>query len=397
MDTLKLLGRSNSLFKADIATYDEIISRKIEGSRVLVVGAGGTIGQALTKEIFVRNPKLLHAVDVSENNLVELVREIRSTAGYISGEFGTFVIDALSDDFDKFFISNLGYDYVFNFAALKHVRSEKDVFSLLRMVKVNIFLSFKLKALCNSHGVRKYFCVSTDKAANPVNMMGASKRIMEKFIFSDVNDESTSCSMARFANVAFSDGSLLHGFNQRFLKRQPFSAPYDIRRYFISKPESGELCLFSGFLGTDRDIFYPKLECGLDLISFSDLAIEYLRLKGKKAVIVETEDEARNYFEKYDDDTNWPCYFFSSDTEGEKSHEEFYTLSEELDTTSFETVGIVKTEFDTDKKDIFKFIQFFEEFEKNDFWDKELIIKKFNDFLPNFKHSRTGKFLDEKM
>ena len=148
MDTLKLLGRSNSIFKADIATYDEIISRKIEGSRVLVVGAGGTIGQALTKEIFVRNPKLLHAVDVSENNLVELVREIRSTAGYISGEFSTFVIDALSDDFDKFFISNLGYDYVFNFAALKHVRSEKDVFSLLRMVKVNIFLSFKSWCRC---------------------------------------------------------------------------------------------------------------------------------------------------------------------------------------------------------------------------------------------------------
>ena len=222
-------------------------------------------------------------------------------------------------------------------------------------------------------------------------------KISSSFIFSQSNTEITSCSMARFANVAFSDGSLLHGFNQRYLKKQPISAPSDVRRYFISQPESGELCLLSGFLGRDKDIIFPKLEAGLKLISFSDLAVDYLRLRGKKAILVETEDEARNYFDKYDDDSFWPCYFFSSDTDGEKPYEEFHTDKEELDLESFITVGVVKTKFDTKNEEIDDFVSFFEEFEANQNWDKELIVKKFEKLLPNFRHSRTGKFLDEKM
>jgi FlaA1/EpsC-like NDP-sugar epimerase len=244
---LGLIGRKSTLFGDDVDVLSDALSSLVKSSRFLVIGGAGSIGQAVTKEIFKRSPKVLHVVDISENNMVELVRDIRSTLGYIDGEFRTFAVDCGSSEFEALISSEGPYDYVFNLSALKHVRSEKDPYTLMRMLSVNIFNTLKTFRLARDNGAKKYFCVSTDKAANPVNMMGASKRIMEMFLMRE--SETMPISMARFANVAFSDGSLLHGFNQRFAKRQPFSAPNDVRRYFVTPQESGELCLMSGLLG----------------------------------------------------------------------------------------------------------------------------------------------------
>jgi len=253
---LTLIGRSAPLFDNDIASHEQKLTDLVQGSRFLVIGGAGSIGHAVTKEIFARKPKLLHVVDISENNMVELVRDIRSSLGYIEGEFATFAIDAGSDIFDACIANGPGYDYVLNLSALKHVRSEKDPYTLMRMVDVNIFNTDKTMRQAAAMGSRKYFCVSTDKAANPVNMMGASKRIMEYFLMR--LSVEVPVSTARFANVAFSDGSLLFGFNRRMEKDQPLSAPNDVRRYFVTPKESGELCLMSALLGENRDFLFPQ-------------------------------------------------------------------------------------------------------------------------------------------
>ena len=255
MNILKLIGRTNTLFNEDIFFYEKELKKLVSKSRFLVIGGAGSIGQAVTREIFKRKPLALHVVDISENNMVELVRDIRSTLGYIDGDFRTFAIDCGSNEYKALINSTKTYDYVLT--ALKHVRSEKDPFTLMRLIEVNILNTIQTIKIAKTHGTKKYFCVSTDKAANPVNMMGASKRIMEMFLMRE--SESIEISTARFANVAFSDGSLLHGFNQRFTKQQPISAPNDVRRYFVTPQESGELCLMSCLLGQNRDIFFPKL------------------------------------------------------------------------------------------------------------------------------------------
>ena len=229
MDILKLIGRTSPLFDEDISSRKTELEALVSSSRFLVIGGAGSIGQAVTREIFKRNPLALHVVDISENNMVELVRDIRSTLGYIDGDFRTFAIDCGSNEFQALMNASEGYDFVLNLSALKHVRSEKDPFTLMRLIEVNILNTIKTVQMAKLQSAKKYFCVSTDKAANPVNMMGASKRIMEMFLMRE--SESIEISTARFANVAFSDGSLLHGFNQRFAKRQPITAPSDVRRY----------------------------------------------------------------------------------------------------------------------------------------------------------------------
>ena len=287
------------------------------------------------------------------------------------------------------------YDYVFNLSALKHVRSEKDPFTLMRMLTVNILNTIKTFKLARDHGAKKYFCVSTDKAANPVNMMGASKRIMEMFLMRE--SQKMSLSMARFANVAFSDGSLLHGFNQRFTKRQPISAPNDVRRYFVTPQESGELCLMSGLLGGNRDIFFPKLNEHLDLITFSDIAERYLLDLGYAPHHCSSEEEARNCAAVLIADKQWPCYFFESDTTGEKDFEEFFTDNEDLDLNRFKGVGVIKNEplYDRDKLD--QFLSRVEALKDRGNWDKQAIVDLFFDLLPEFAHKETGKYLDGRM
>jgi len=248
---LELIGRDSALFSSDLVHNERDLADRVAGSRFLVIGGAGTIGQAVVREIFRRHPLQLAVVDISENNLVELVRDLRSSLGYIRGNFRTFPLDAGSTSFEAMLNAGSGYDYVLNLSALKHVRSEKDPWSLMRMIEVNIDIALATTRRASDLGASKYFCVSTDKAAAPVNMMGASKRIMELFLMRE--SANIPVSTARFANVAFSDGSLLHGFNQRMLKRQPLSAPNDVRRYFVTDSESGELCLISCLLGENRD------------------------------------------------------------------------------------------------------------------------------------------------
>ena len=397
MDLLSLIGRDSELFSSDIVSHEDALKIIIQKSRFLIIGGAGTIGQSVTREIFKRDPKILHVVDISENNMVELVRDLRSTEGYGSGEFKTFAIDCGSLEFEALVNDQGPYDFVFNLSALKHVRSEKDPFTLMRMINVNIFNTVKTLRMSKEMGAKKYFCVSTDKAANPVNMMGASKRIMEMFLMRESLTQDIS--MARFANVAFSDGSLLHGFNQRFLKRQPFSAPNDVRRYFVTQQESGELCLLSGLLGENRDIFFPKLSEKLHLITFSEIAKSYLKERGYKPYECQSEKEARDRAEELIAKKCWPCYFFTSDTTGEKDFEEFFTDKEDLDMNRFETVGVIKNQpiFDEAKLDEFMIgIDFLRE---KGAWTKEDIIRLYFGILPEFSHTHkeTGKYLDQRM
>jgi len=395
MNILSLIGRNEPLFDDDIRAHETELSEIVRKSRFLVIGGAGSIGQAVSREIFKRNPLKLHIVDISENNLVEAVRDIRSSLGYINGDFRSFALDCGSWEYDAFFKAEGPYDYVLNLSALKHVRSEKDPYTLMRMIEVNIFNTEKTMNQAFESGAKKYFCVSTDKAANPVNMMGASKRIMEYFLMR--MSLKLPISTARFANVAFSDGSLLHGFNQRIQKRQPISAPNDIRRYFVTPQESGELCLMSCLLGDNRDIFFPKLSEKLHLITFAEIAVKYLKELGFEPYECSSEDEARDRAEELIAAGKWPCYFFPSDTTGEKDFEEFYTDAEMLDMQRFSSIGIVKNDplFDDQKLELFE--RTIQNMRHNGDWKRSELIELFNDMIPNFNHKETGKFLDNKM
>ena len=392
---ISLIGRKKELFCADITINQKKLSEIVYKSRFLVLGGAGSIGQAVTKEIFKRNPAKLHVVDISENNLVELVRDIRSSYGYIDGDFQTFALDIGSIEYDAFFKADGQYDYILNLSALKHVRSEKDPYTLMRMIDVNVFNTDKTLKQAIDAGVKKYFCVSTDKAANPVNMMGASKRIMEMFLMRRSLD--IEISTARFANVAFSDGSLLHGFNQRLEKRQPIVAPKDVRRYFVTPKESGELCLMSCIFGDNRDIFFPKLSEDLHLISFADIAVKYLEQKGLEPVLCHDEDEARELAKTLPEQGKWPCLFTNSDTTGEKDFEEFYTDQEVLDMDRFNNLGIIKNEAVYDEALLDEFEERISSMKRNLAWSKDDLVQMFFRMIPDFGHKETGKYLDSKM
>jgi len=391
---LNLIGRKNELFTEDVLNHQEALEQIVSNSSFLVLGGAGSIGQAVTKEIFKRNPQKLHVVDISENNMVELVRDIRSSFGYIEGDFQTFALDIGSLEYDAFIKADGKYDYVLNLSALKHVRSEKDPFTLMRMINTNIFNTDKSIKQSIEKGVKKYFCVSTDKAANPVNMMGASKRIMEMFVHR--NSEKINVSMARFANVAFSDGSLLHGFNKRIEKNQPIVAPNDIKRYFVIPKEAGELCLMSCIFGENRDIFFPKLNANLNLITFSNIAERYLQAKGLDPLVCESEDEARELTKK-ENNGKWPCLFTSSDTTGEKDFEEFFTDKEVLDMERFNNLGIIKNELSFDSQKLSNFEKEISSMKDDKRWSKEQIVNLFYKIIPDFGHKETGKYLDSKM
>ena len=395
MSILNLIGRDKKLFSEDISNYTSQLVTIVSNSSFLVLGGAGSIGQAVVKEIFKRNPQKLHVVDISENNMVELVRDIRSSFGYIDGDFQTFALDIGSIEYDAFIAADGKYDYILNLSALKHVRSEKDAFTLMRMIDVNIFNTDKTLAQATQKRAKKYFCVSTDKAANPINMMGASKRIMEMFV--NRKSKYTKVSMARFANVAFSDGSLLHGFNKRMEKRQPIVAPNDIKRYFVTPQESGELCLMSCIFGENRDIFFPKLDDALHLISFADIAVKYLHEKGYEPYLCKDEEEARQLAQTLPNEGKYPCLFSSSDTTGEKDFEEFYTDKEIVDMDKFKNLGIIKNELEYDDNLLNSFVKNINTFKKSLLWSKDDIVKEFFKLLPNFHYEDKGKYLDGKM
>ncbi|MBQ3461184.1 MAG: UDP-N-acetylglucosamine 4,6-dehydratase [Solobacterium sp.] len=396
---LSLVGRTKPLFEKDIQNNETVISEVVRNGRFLVIGGAGTIGSAICRELFARNPKVLHVVDISENNMVELVRDIRSSKGYGDGEFATFALDCGSDIFKAFIEGQKerigGYDYIFNTSALKHVRSEKDPYTLMRMIDTNIYNTESTMKMAEEMGAKKYFCVSTDKAANPVNMMGASKRIMEMYL--NRRSVTMPVSTARFANVAFSDGSLLYGFNRRIEKGQPLSAPNDVRRYFVTPKEAGELCMLSCLTGDNRDIYFPKLDHDLNLVTFSSIAEKYLMDLGYEPVQCATEQEARDRVRELKAQHKYPVYFFKSDTTGEKDFEEFYTDSEVLNMARFEDIGIIKNKVDYDEEKLNRFDAEISKLKESGKWDRKDLIDLFNWMIPNFNHKETGKFLDNKM
>jgi nucleoside-diphosphate-sugar epimerase len=392
MKELEIIDRRIELFSDDLRNWEDDMRQKVESSRFLILGGAGSIGQAVTKEIFARNPLVCHVVDISENNLVELVRDIRSRYGYIKGDFATFCIDVGSKEFEVFCDSRQ-YDYVLNLSALKHVRSEKDDFSLRRMIRVNVLNTLKTIRLSEAMGSKKYFCVSTDKAANPVNLMGGSKRLMELLI--SASHFTIPVSMARFANVAFSDGSLLHGFRMRLEKGQPIVAPTDTGRYFVTPRESGLLCLFSCLYGQNGEIYYPQSLIESGLVYFDEIAVRFLRSKGYEAFVCESEEMARRVKPK---DMHWPCFFPKSDTDGEKLFEEFYTEHEERDENKFIDLGIViPTQLDqlTERR----LLELEKEFKSDNFYSmgKEDIISRLSEVIDGFSPVITNKSLEQKM
>jgi FlaA1/EpsC-like NDP-sugar epimerase len=394
-DLLTLIGRTEPLFDDDLSARQSQIAEQVRDGSFLVIGGAGSIGQAVVKELFKRGPKRLHVADISENNMAELVRDLRSSLGYMEGDFRTFILDCGSPEFEAFFRHEGPYQYVLNLSALKHVRSERDPYTLMRMIEVNLLNTNTTISLAIDGGTQKYFCVSTDKATNPVNMMGASKRILEKYL---MRWSLRICvSTARFANVAFSDGSLLHGFAQRINKRQPLSAPFDVRRYFMTAQESGELCLLSCLLGDNRDIFFPKLSEKLHLITFADIARAYLGRLGYEPCECATEEEARRRVAELAPHGRWPCYFSRTDTTGEKDFEEFTADGDVLDLQSFGSIGVIKNGPLLDGHDLDAFSAKIGRIRSSGSWTKMELVDLFRQVLPEFHHVELHRNLDDRM
>jgi len=390
--------RERSLPADDMARHDAELRACIEGARVLVIGGAGEIGSQYIKALLSFNAAKLVVVDINENGLTELTRDLRSAGKYrMPKDFVTYPVSFADNVFRKLLKAHGPFDIVANFAAHKHVRSEKDVFSIEAMIQNNVLHAKGLLDLLCETPPRHFFCVSTDKAANPVNIMGASKKLMEDIILAYA--DRLPVSTARFANVAFSNGSLPFGFLQRLSRRQPLACPRDIRRFFVSPEESGELCLLASLIGESGDIVFPKLDPDRDMISFEQVVVDLLREFGMEPDPCKTEDEAREKMKSIAGrvTNKWPVYFFESDTSGEKAFEEFYTPGETLDFGTFTNLGVIKnanrrsmTEIDTIIKEL---RQLFASGEVS----KQKIVAALQDFLPNFLHIEKGRNLDSKM
>ncbi len=385
--------REESFFYKDIQKYKSQLSAAIEHKKVLVIGGAGTIGSSFVKAILPFKPSSLVVVDYSENGLTELTRDLRSQNIYVPSEYITYPFDFGSNVFEKLFKSR-NFDIVACFAAHKHVRSEKDHFAIEAMITNNVFNTEKLISLALKNKPSHFFSVSTDKAANPVNVMGASKKLMENVLLAYSSE--MKISTARFANVAFSNGSLLAGFIERIMKRQPLSSPSDVRRYFVSPEESGQLCMLACVLGESGDIFFPKLK-EEQMMTFSHIAELFLNELGYKAKKCSSESEAKDLASKWTpDQKEYPVYFFKTDTSGEKQFEEFYTSNDTLDINSFNALGVIKKENNVSIEHTNKLISDFKDLFNRDI-EKSDVIKLINEHLSDFKHIETGKSLDQKM
>jgi FlaA1/EpsC-like NDP-sugar epimerase len=393
----KILGRNQSLFHSDLAKGNKQLSEEINSKRILVVGAAGSIGSAFVKQLMVFKPKCVHLVDPAENNLVELVRDLRSSSLKLPDDFMTISISMGSLMFSHFLESQKSYDYVVNFSALKHVRVERDPFSLMQMLETNLFSLERLLRVLVKSGETKVFSVSSDKAVNPANLMGASKALMERLLYSF--SQRVPYTTSRFANVAFSDGSLLHGFGRRFEKGQPFSAPNDVKRYFISHEESGQLCLMACFLGDNRDIFIPRLDAKTDLITFSQIAELYLKERGFTPIQCGSDKEAVAMAEagKMYGSKEWPCYFSGSDTSGEKFQEEFVGPGETAQSGRFEGVDIITTQPPKDDAALSQTISLLIDIRDSEYWSTAEISQAIKISVPDLNHQVTSRNLDQKM
>ena len=387
-------GRKESLFKKDLATYHDAIQEQVGDKSVLVIGGAGTIGSSFIKALIKYNPKKLVVIDINENGLTELVRDCRSRNDIsLPKDFKTYPINFGDKVFEKIFKQEAPFDIVANFAAHKHVRSEKDAFSIEAMIENNVMKAKKLLELLLQFPPKHFFCVSTDKAANPVNVMGASKKLMEEVILA--YSDTLKITIARFANVAFSNGSLFAGFIDRIMKQQPISCPSDVKRFFVSPQESGEICLSACVLGESGDIFFPKLDEERDMVSFAGAVEPFLNKLGFEIDICSSEIEAKEKAANLNSN-KYPVYYFTSDTSGEKLFEEFYTEEEELLMDKFENLGVIKNAKRRTRVELDTIIYDLENFFSNDV-NKADIVNLLNKLLPNFQHIETGTSLDQKM
>ncbi len=391
-----VIKRAHSMFKDDIRENEECLSQKIQNKRVLVIGGAGSIGSSFIKAILPFQPSSLVIVDTNENGLAELTRDLRSTKGlFMPEEYIPYPMDFASKAFQKMFVAHKGFDIIANFSAHKHVRSEKDVYSVEALIQNNVLHAKKLLELLAEYPPEEYFCVSTDKAANPVNIMGASKRIMEDVIFS--YSDKFPVKTARFANVAFSNGSLPDGFLHRIAKLQPISAPNDVRRFFVSPEESGQICMLACILGKNRQIFFPKLD-DAQMMSFDMIAAKLLEEHGYTLLYCQSEQEAIDKAEELKKgSTRYPVCFQPSNTSGEKPYEEFYTETETIDRDRFHSLGVITGKEICDKAGLDKLFGELEALFAKDNVEKADVVAIIDEYLPNFRHIETGKSLDEKM
>ena len=388
--------REKSMFLQDIESNREQLTRAIEGKSVLVIGGAGTIGSSYIRALLPFRPAKLVVVDINENGLTELTRDLRSTYGmYVPGDYRTYPLSYADPIFEKIFRDEGGFDIVANFSAHKHVRSEKDRYSVEALIENNVLKARKLLDLLAEMPPQHFFCVSTDKAANPVNVMGCSKKVMEEMIMA-YSKKFKVCT-ARFANVAFSNGSLLAGFIERLMKQQPMSAPNDVKRYFVSPEESGQICMLACMLGRSGEIFFPKLG-EEQMMTFSDICDKFLSQLGYKIKYCKNEEEARKFAAEMPANSDtYPVYYFQSDTTGEKSFEEFYIPGEKVNMDRFSSLGVIE-EYPCkplDQIDTY-FTQLQTLFAQPGF-TKADVVNLLKVFVPNFEHEEKGKNLDQKM
>ena len=388
--------REKSMFLDDIEENKKLLEEKIKGKSILVIGGAGSIGSSFIKAVLPFKPRTLVVVDINENALAELTRDLRSTKGlYVPEDYVPYPVSFASAIFGKMFRKRGGFDIVGNFSAHKHVRSEKDIYSVEALLQNNVLQARLLLDLLAEFPPEEYFCVSTDKAANPVNIMGASKRIMEDVIFS--YSGKFPVKTARFANVAFSNGSLPDGFLSRIAKLQPLSAPSDVRRYFVSPEESGQICMLACMIGKNREIFFPRLE-EAQMTTFDKIATAFLQEHGYEVLQCESDNEAVEKANKLKEGSKWyPVHYSGSDTSGEKDYEEFYTDTECVDLDRLKSLGIIIGKQIPDTEKIEKLFKQLNEVFARDETSKEEVVSILAAYLPNFKHIEKGKSLDSKM
>ncbi len=387
-------GRMHSAFAEDMEDHRSVLDDKIRGSRVAIIGAAGSIGFSVVKNILQFGPAGIALIDLSENNLVEVVRELRSSEHIpVPEDFAALPIGLGSVECTRFFQETAPFDYILNLSAMKHVRSEKDTFCLARMIDTNVLFIYDLLESI-PYDFRKFFSVSSDKAANPANLMGASKMVMEEMLRSQRRAFST----ARFANVAFSYGSLPYGFLQRIEKRQPISAPVDVKRYFMSHEEAGQICVLSCALGENADVFFPHFGQGLRETTFSEIAVKLLSHLGFDPVECASENEAKARTSELIPRRKWPCYFSETNTTGEKPFEEFYSTNEELDLARYKNIGVIKRSSGGDSGRLLKdFIEFARKAKFDKRVTKADYVREFRKVVPGLDHAETDKNLDQKM